>query len=68
MEQSCLDYIRTPEFFLSEQSKLFKGKLSDYRQIMLREIFKAMEPDQRRHLIEELRKLVEELRAWSRGL
>ena len=68
MEQSCLDYIRTPEFFLSEQSKLFKGKLSGYRQIMLREIFKAMEPDQRRHLIEELTKLVEELRAWSRGL
>lgn len=68
MEQSCLAYIRTPENFLSEQSKLFKGKLSGYRQIMLREIFKAMEPDQRRHLIEELRKLVEELRAWSRGL
>lgn len=68
MEQSCLAYIRTPENFLSEQSKLFKGKLSGYRQIMLREIFKAMEPDQRRRLIEELRKLVEELRAWSRGL
>jgi hypothetical protein len=68
MEQSCLDYIRTPEIFLSGPSKLFKGKLSGYRQTMLREIFKAMEPDQRRRLIEELRKLAEELRAWSRGL
>lgn len=68
LQQSCSDYVRWPEQFLSDESKVFKAKLNQSRARLLNELFASLDDRQRQFLAQETRKLSLELTSWSQSL
>lgn len=66
--QKCGEYVRSPELFLSDDSKAFRAKLNQSRGRFLRELFVSLNEKQRQFLSHETRKLALELTAWSQSL
>ena len=65
IEQDCKRFVREPESYLSESSKSFRLNLLKFRESFLKSMSESVEPDQQKHLSEELRKLSDDLTAWA---
>lgn len=68
IEQDCKRFVREPESYLSEPSKTFRLALLRFRESFLKSMSESVEPDQQKHLSEELRKLSEDLSSWARDV
>ena len=68
VERECVEFVRTPEKFLSNSANTFKRRLSEFRQYTAQSWSQSLELDQREHLIRETSKLADELASWAKNV
>lgn len=68
LQKKCAEFVRSPDSFLSETSRQIKNEVAQYRRHSMRVIFASITTEQRIHLVDETKKLAQDLRGWASGV